>query len=55
MDMEVAGSLTPFVKARGVVSVPVKFVAKTKDGGAYLRKDPGLYFDLLRELTDNKL
>ena len=54
-DVEISGSLAPFTKVREVISVPVKFAAKSKDEGAYLRKTPGLYPDLLRELTDNKL
>lgn len=55
VEVEVASSFAPFVKVREVVAVPVKFAAKAKDEGAYLRKTPGLYPDLLRELTDNKL
>ena len=54
-DIEISGSLAPFTKVREVISVPVKFAAKFKDEGEYLRKAPGLYPDLLRELTDNKL
>ena len=54
-DVEISGSLAHFTKVREVISIPVKFAAKSKDEGAYLRKAPGLYPDLLRELTDNKL
>ena len=53
-EVSVSGSLAGFVTVREVISVPVRFAAKAGDSGAYLKKSPGLYPDLLRKLTDKR-
>ena len=55
VEIEVDGPLAPFTKLREVVSVPVRYAGKARHGGEYLRKAPGLFPDLLKDIKDGKL
>ena len=50
VEIEVDGLLAPFTRLREVVAVPVRYAGKERHGGEYLRRAPGLYPDLLREV-----
>lgn len=54
-EIEIGGLLAPFTKLREVVSVPVRYAGKERHGGEYLRKAPGLFPDLLKDIKDGKL
>lgn len=54
-EIEIGGLLAPFTKLREVVSVPVRYAGKARHGGEYLRKAPGLFPDLLKDIKDGKL
>ena len=54
-EIEVDGLLAPFTRLREVVSVPVRYAGKERHGGEYLRRAPGLYPDLLREVKGGKV
>ena len=55
VEIEVDGPLAPFTRLREVVAVPVRYAGKERHGGEYLRKSPGLFPDLLKDLKDGKL
>ena len=54
-DIEIGGLLAPFTRLREVVSVPVRYAGKARHTGEYLRKAPGLFPDLLKDIKDGKL
>ena len=54
-EIEIGGLLAPFTRLREVVSVPVRYAGKERHGGEYLRKSPGLFPDLLKDIKDGKL
>lgn len=55
VEIEVDGPLAPFIRLREVVAVPVRYAGKERHGGEYLRRAPGLYPDLLREVKGGKV
>ena len=55
VEIEVDGPLAPFTRLREVVAVPVRYAGKERHGGEYLRKSPGLFPDLLKDIKDGKL
>ena len=55
VEIEVDGPLAPFTRLREVVSVPVRYAGKARHTGEYLRKAPGLFPDLLKDIKDGKL
>ena len=54
-EIEIGGLLAPFTRLREVVSVPVRYAGKARHTGEYLRKAPGLFPDLLKDIKDGKL
>ena len=54
-EIEIGGLLAPFTRLREVVAVPVRYAGKARHGGEYLRKAPGLFPDLLKDIKDGKL
>ena len=54
-EIEIGGLLAPFTKLREVVSVPVRYAGKARHTGEYLRKAPGLFPDLLKDIKGGKL
>ena len=55
VEITVSGSLAPFTRVREVVAVPVRYAGKAGHTGEYLRKAPGLFPDLLKDIKDGKL
>lgn len=55
VEIEVDGPLAQFTRLREVVSVPVRYAGKARHTGEYLRKAPGLFPDLLKDIKDGKL
>lgn len=54
-EIEIGGLLAPFTRLREVVAVPVRYAGKARHTGEYLRKAPGLFPDLLKDIKDGKL
>ena len=54
-EIEIGGLLAPFTRLREVVAVPVRYAGKERHGGEYLRKSPGLFPDLLKDIKGGKL
>ena len=54
-EIEIGGLLAPFTRLREVVSVPVRYAGKARHTGEYLRKAPGRFPDLLKDIKDGKL
>ena len=54
-EIEIGGLLAPFTRLREVVAVPVRYAGKARHTGEYLRKSPGLFPDLLKDIKDGKL
>lgn len=54
-EIEIGGLLAPFTRLREVVSVPVRYAGKARHTGEYLRKAPGLFPDLLKDIKGGKL
>ena len=54
-EIEIGGLLEPFTRLREVVAVPVRYAGKARHTGEYLRKSPGLFPDLLKDIKDGKL
>lgn len=55
VEIEVDGPLAPFTRLREVVAVPVRYAGKARHTGEYLRKAPGLFPDLLKDIKGGKL
>ena len=54
-EIEIDGLLAPFTRLREVVAVPVRYAGKARHTGEYLRKSPGLFPDLLKDIKGGKL
>ena len=54
-EIEIGGLLAPFTRLREVVTVPAMYAGKARHTGEYLRKAPGLFPDLLKDIKDGKL
>ena len=54
-EIEIDGLLAPFTRLREVVAVPVRYAGKERHTGEYLRKSPGLFPDLLKDIKGGKL
>ena len=54
-EIEIGGLLAPFTRLREVVTVPVRYAGKARHTGEYLRKSPGLFPDLLKDIKGGKL
>ena len=54
-EIEIGGLLAPFTRLREVVTVPARYAGKARHTGEYLRKAPGLFPDLLKDIKDGKL